>query len=250
MGAMNMQIRKKAFVLILVFLFGFVFQGCGGGGGGSSTTTPVSPLSCLGKSLPTSASNPVIVSGTTFELTLSGTLRNPSVALAALTAPNATPVSTTTSDALGDYSISIPTAGVPFDGLLHATKPGYIPASYYPPNPFAANAAAPILMLTPTTFSLVTLSFKVTQSSANGWIVMQPLDCTGAPLMNSIISARQAGAEVGTVNTDTDGNVWIFNVPPGVTAITGAADGNVLRAHNVTVKANEEVLTSIAPGPI
>ena len=70
--------------------------------------------------------------------------------------PDTTVVAQTTSDADGNYAITIETNGVALDGYFKGTFPDYMETYLYPPWPVAMDfAGATIALLSPTIFDLL-----------------------------------------------------------------------------------------------
>src|SRR5882672_11135911 len=61
-----------------------------------------------------------------------------------------TPIATATTDAMGNFTMTITTGGLPVDGFLKATKATFLDTYLYPPAPLIADfAMARVLMLMP-----------------------------------------------------------------------------------------------------
>src|SRR5262249_11059715 len=107
----------------------------------------------------------ITISGTASSRDLSGNatpVQGVAVAAYKKTDPT-TAVATATTDASGNYSLTVTTGGAPVDGYLKATKSGNTDTYLYPPAPLIADfTMGSINMLTPTTYQGIYVISQVT----------------------------------------------------------------------------------------
>jgi hypothetical protein len=232
---------------------------------------PAYDFSCLGQPLPTTAPATVSVSGTVEEVAISGVSPgiNPlsgaslvACANGAADCMNANQLATATSDMTGAYTVGpITTNGAPVDAYVHLTHTGDRPTDEYPASPIAATlSGVPIITFQTTAFSELVTYLHITQDDANGNLTILVTDCAGTAIgdsANLTLSVQQNGADVpnttvldgGQLSSMAAGIYFVFNVPPGATAVSATYKGMNLLAHTVGAVAQETTATEIKPGP-
>jgi hypothetical protein len=226
-------------------------------------------FSCFGVSPPTSAPDPISISGTTEEVTTSGLSAVDAVPVSVYKAGGgASAVGTATSAADGSFTISgLVTGGVPFDGHLQAPKATYRTTYLFPGHPLAADlTGAPVVMFSDQTFMLLTGTLLgVTQDdTANGVVFALLTDCAFQPISGGQVAVQQGGADVGTLvsleaslGAMAAGAFIALNVPDGPTEVSGRYGSMTFPAHTVGVHKkpggqNAEgtvTVTQVRPGP-
>lgn len=232
---------------------------------------PAYDFTCLGQPLPTTAPDPVSVSGTVEEVSINGA--SPGInALAGATlvgcangaadCMGSNQLATATSDMAGAYTVGpIASSGAPVDAYVHLTNMGDRPTDEYPPSPIAANLTGiPIITFQTTAFSELVSFLHITQDDANGNLTILVTDCAGTPIADSAnltLSVQQNGMDVpnttvldgGQLSSMAAGIYMVFNVPPGATAVGATYKGMNLLGHTVGAVAQETTATQIKPGP-
>ncbi|MBV8762186.1 MAG: hypothetical protein JO257_33150, partial [Deltaproteobacteria bacterium] len=146
---------------------------------------PAYDFSCFGMANPTTAADPITISGTTETLTMSGVQTVPNVAVDIYKSGVAAPLDSKTSDAQGAFtSGNIVTAGVPFDGYIKAAVATYRTSYLYPPNPAVASVTGvPVVMLSTQNFALLSQFAGATQDDTNnGVLLLTVTDCANKPI--------------------------------------------------------------------
>jgi hypothetical protein len=236
--------RSRRCVAGALLMFGLA--SCGGGG--SPMADPGTPrLDCLGAPLPTTA--PATIG-------LSGVVSSNDVPIAGATVEGfrtgaGSPVATATSSASGSYALDVTTGGVPFDGALRVSMAPYLDTFVFPSQPLPNSSVKAAKLMTSAMLAQLGTLLGNTQAPANGWIEVQIVDCSGAPIAGATPSVTQNGLAVGqlTAVPSAVGTFYAFNVPPGQTVIGASFEGNLLHAHTVDVRANTITTTVVAPGP-
>jgi hypothetical protein len=232
-----------------------VLAACGGDGGGGPSGP--SPFDCLGQPLPTTAGDPLVVSGI---------VRSNPITPAALAGAqvvgyrtgNATKLDSTSSDATGNYTLTLATGGQPLDGYVRVFKSGYLDTYGYPPAPLVAGATQSALLITTSDLAALGMLAGVTQTAGKGLIAIVVSDCHGTPLSGATVSSNPAGTlrynsggfPSSTASaTSADGVAYILNVTAGDVVVSATAATHVLRSHTVNARADAVTLTGVTPGP-
>jgi hypothetical protein len=259
--------KRRRFPIPLVL----VVAACGG-----SDKTPVDAAApdAPGVIIDASADAPpapvmITISGTALERTATGNVPVSGATITGYRNDNdATPVATTTSGADGSYTLTVATGGLALDGYLKATKEGLKDTYLYPPAPLAANATAPVNMVSPTTYGLISLIAGGNQQAGNGLIAMVVVSGATAdsmPVEGATVSVNPTiSGENGTVYrysdpanglpsatamaTAPDGTAFAFNVPPNMNVVVMASKtGSTFTAHGLKAWPDQFTTTLITP---
>lgn len=232
-----------------VSLTALVLAACGGKDNPSSPAT--GPYRCIGNALPTTAPASITLTGT-----ISANVTSPAplagAAVVGFRTGSATKLDSATTDANGNFSLTLATGGTPVDGYVRVAKSGYIDTYGYPPAPLAASGSQSALVITTSERNLVTGALGVTQTAGNGFMAVVVADCDGAAVTGATLSAKQGASSVGDVHAapGTAGAFYVFNIPPGETVAGATVGSNTLRSHTITVRADVLTLTGVTPGPL
>lgn len=235
---------------------------------------PTYDFSCLGKALPTTAPDPVHVTGSTQEISISGLSAAAGLSIQSFKSGNATPIDTTTSDSMGNFMTgALATGGVPLDGYVRAssaTTAGstqYRTTYLYPASPLAADLeGAPVIVITPGTFSQIGqfLGGGMQDDTKNGALLVLVQDCSSTQMNGATLSVKQGSNPVGTIvdlgaasgQAQAAGLFFVYNVPAGTTTVSATYNGMTLLAHDVVAYKKDGTdtngtitLTNVRPGP-
>jgi hypothetical protein len=232
-------------------LFSMLLAACGSSSGSSTDSktadTPNVPAN-------------ITVTGTASERSLSGT--NPVAGIVVAAYSNDAPttvVAMTTTDASGNYTLTVPTMGKPVDGFFKATKSGYVDTYLYAPAPIIADfSGASLNMLSPGNFSLLSGTLcNANQDAAKGTIAVEvvqavatsPTTIGGAMVTASPAATKYCYDQGGVPNksatmTDTDGVAVMFNVTGAVT-VSASMTGATFKSHTVNATAGAFTTTLI-----
>lgn len=222
------------------------FAACGGGGGGSTVDSP--PVATT-----------ITVTGTVSARDASGSTPLSGVTVGAYASSNeSTPVTMATSDASGNFTLTITTNGTALDGYLKATMSTYMDTYLYPPAPLAANfSGATVIMLTPNTFDLLANTLcGANQMTSNGAIGAEVEDGSGAFVAGATVASSPAANKYcydannfpsrNATATDADGLAYMFNVTGSVT-VSAMKTGSTFASHAVKARAGALTTTLIKP---
>jgi len=159
----------------------------------------------------------------------------------------ATPVVMTTTDAQGNYTLMIPTGGVPVDGFIKGTKTGDVDTYLYAPAPLVADFAGGSINLL-SDFLYGTGLPAVCQAGASdpakGVIAVIVQDAAAMPVADATVAADPAATKSCYTNngspsgsammTATDGVALMFNVIDQET-VSATKAGVTFKSHVVKV---------------
>ena len=218
-------------------------------GGGSSTPMIDAPQ------VPTT----ITVMGSASARDASGSSPLAGVLVGAYASSNeSTAVATATSDASGNFTLTITTNGAALDGYLKATMATYMDTYLYPPAPLSADfSGATVVMLTPNTFDLLANTLcNANQMTSMGTIAAEVEDATGAFVAGATVASSPAATKYcydsggfpsrTATATDTDGLGYMFNVT-GTATVTAMKSGTTFTSHSLKVRAGAFTTTLIKP---
>ncbi len=228
---------------------------------------PSYDLTCLNNTAPTTAAANVTISGTTQEISVSGTMPTiTGVSGAAVKSctgncqgPNNLGMST--SGAAGAFSAGpLPTGGTPLDGYIDVTRTADRRTLVYPPSPLTMDqAGVPVLMFNNNAFNALNtfgILSPAQNDTANGLVGIIVTDCKNVAITEGVVvTVKQNNTAVGNAPLDLGGlaaqgaGTWLVaNVPAGDSTVSATYNGMAFRAHVVNVIAGTTVTTGVRPG--
>jgi hypothetical protein len=232
---------KHAMALILV-------AACGKSGGGHQADAPPNVPAMI------------TISGTATQqaMTGSGTPAQGVTVAAFRNSDENTPVAMTTTDASGNYTLTITTNGQPLDGFLKATKMGNADTYLYPPAPLVADfAMASINELDTTLYGLVAQLIGRGQPG-QGMIALECVDTMNHTVAGAMVTSMPAAAHTGysgsgspplpnimATQTLADGRAFLFGLTPGMVMVSATATGATFKSHSLNVHADAFTTTII-----
>ena len=219
-------------------------------GGGDDPLTPDSPP----------AAQMITLSGTAQEVSASGTDPAPGVLVEAFrNSADTTVVVSATTDAQGNYTLTVETNGTALDGFLKATKSGLLDTYLYPDKPLGEDFdGASINMVSSSTINALSQFLcDDPQDPAKGVIAALVFDGAQQTVGGAMINASPAPTSVcyngnndlpdGDANmTAADGIGYMFNVTGEVTVST-TVTGATYTSHKVTARAGALTTTLFRP---
>jgi hypothetical protein len=223
---------------------------------------PPADLSCIGQPLPTAAAAMLTFKGTSSAITGLSLDATPGVLVEVFKRGIALPAAMTTTSSvanmIGEYSVTVDSGGVPFDGYLRGKKTGLLDFYLYPGAPVVKNNdSAPLLMLTADNVNTLKSLAGAADTVNPGFVGLALLDCKGDAVRGAVVNAPSGvlvrystgsslPSSTGTATTG-DGLAYLFNVPTGTLSITATANGKTLRTNTFDVVANSTATALIAP---
>lgn len=200
----------------------------------------------------------LMITGTTTERGLSGTTAVAGVMVAVYkNGSDSSSIVSTMSDAQGNFSMMVPTNGMPIDGYLLATKSGYVDLYMYPTGAFIANSESnDINMITPGNKDFLSNLAGGNQMAGKGLIGLAVLDNAGNPVAGATVSSTPAAGayrytgsnglpDSGAMATSADGVAFMFNVPSGPITVSATKSGMTFKSHVVTARADKMTTTAV-----
>lgn len=232
-----------------LFAFAIAIAACGDSNG------PAAGFECLGAPIPTTAPDPVAVTGQILQDAFSPTALGGAI-ITAFRIGDTTTLAVATSFTSGFYSLSLSTDSTPINGYLRATHSGQVDTYAYPSRPLFADDTTNILMPTSGELDFLELAVGVSQAAGNGFIGVIVKDCNGEELSGATVTTSPGGTvrynsgstpSSTATSTSGDGVAYVFNVPAGNVTVMANAGGHVLRQHVVNARADAVTLTEIQP---
>jgi hypothetical protein len=208
-----------------------VVLGCGDNNVAAVDTPPLEPdafvkLDAAVDAPP--APETITLSGRAVERTLAGSTPTAGVLIEAFSNANeTTPLTSTTTDAEGDFSITVTTGGLAISGFLKASKVGLVDTYLYPATFIDADIAmVPIQLVNLANFEALSNLSQGGQDPGKGMIALQVLSAmpTGEPVGDVVVTSNPASTvrynsnqgvpNAQATDTHTDGVAYIFDLPP------------------------------------
>lgn len=208
---------------------------------------------------PSNVPSMITIKGKTTERGLGGTSNVAQVVIAVYKVTDeAMPIAMTTSDAMGDFTLMVPTGGAPLDGYVKATKASYLDLYLYPPTAWIADDMdAGINMMTPGNRDLLNSFASGNQMPNKGMVGIAVFDANGMPVSGATFtSAPAAGAtkymggsglpDANATMTSAEGVGFLFNTEETVLVSANKA-GMSFHAHTIKARPGTFTTTSVAP---
>jgi hypothetical protein len=201
----------------------------------------------------------ITVSGTATQQGAGSSMPAQGVAVAAFkNSDENTPVAMTTTDAMGNYTLTIMTGGKPLDGFVKATKTGNADTYLYPPAPLVADFTnASINELDTNLFMTVAQTIGRGQAG-QGMIALEVFDTTMMPVAGVAVTSTPAAAHTGYTGgaplnlpditlmaTIADGRAFLFGLAPGAVMVSATKTGATFKSHSLNVHADAFTTTVI-----
>jgi hypothetical protein len=234
-------------------------NGSGGRDGSmDSVLVDVAPFGCENMPLPTTAPATIAIHG----LIVDDTGQN---AVAGATVVIHDPAGAmigqaTTTDANGQYSISITTGGVPVDGHVNVMATNYVETTNYQAAPFAADTDVSFALITAADEGTLGNNAGVNFNPADAEVVVFVTDCDHRPQVGAMVPNPQAGATerylmgntypATATSTDSSGQVLFVNIAPGSVTFQGTlSDSTAELARTINANAGQFIYVGLQPAP-
>lgn len=204
----------------------------------------------------------ITVTGQATEISATGSVPLAGVAVNAYrNGDDATSVAMATTDASGNYSLTITTNGQALDGYIKATLANYTDTYLYPPFALAENFdGASLKMVKPATYGILhSLCGAGTVDTAKGTvaaIVASAPNTSAAPVEGATVSSAPAATKYcynmgalpnkDATATAADGIGYMFNLSGEVT-VSAMKTGSTFTSHKLNARPNALTTTLIVP---
>jgi hypothetical protein len=167
-----------------------------------------------------------------------------------------TPVAMATTDASGNFTLTITTGGVALDGYIKATASTYMDTYVYPPKPVTADLSnVAVNLLTPQTFNALANMFcGANETATDGAIAVEVLDSANMTVAGATVASTPAAGKYcydangfpsrNATATDTDGVAFMFKIT-GQATVSAAKAGATFLSHSVNARAGAFTTTLI-----
>ncbi len=220
--------------------------------------------SCLGVPIPTSADDPVNISGIIYHKGLPGITEDENIAGARITGyAEGGDTSTTRSTDDGSFTLTAATEGVPLAGYLTIDEvQDYYTTLVYSARPVSADIAGlKIPMATDADLTTLINETLVQQRDDAAIDDIEDDDCDGLPIAGAIVTLDPAPGlivyddfygfpDLDRAVTGPDGIAYVFNVPIGEITVAATVGTRVLRSHpiiTVALATETLVVSQISP---
>jgi hypothetical protein len=239
--------------------------GCSSDGGKSNTDASTGGGGADAKHFldaPPTMASMITVSGTATARDMNGATPLAGVTIEGFrNSDEANAIAVTTTDAQGNFSLTIQTNGESLDGFLKAIKTGYLDTYLYPPYPLMMDyGMAPVIMVTQSTYDTLDTIAQGHQQPGNAFVALVVTDGAN-PVAGAMASSNPAAsvtrynAMVGAyvlpsssaTSTYTDGIAYLFNVPPGQVTVSATHPSMTLSSHGMKAWADVLTTTVIVP---
>lgn len=205
------------------------------------------PYACLNQPLPTTAKDPVVISGTLMDRYAGQAIANATVEAYQVGVTDRI-FAAPPSDAHGAFRQSQGTAGTPRNAYFRVTPNGYLPTYFYPAVPIVDDFSTEIVMFTQAEVATLASAAQVTIDPSLGVFIVGVTDCNRMPVGGATVSASGGQGPVGDVRyfdstetpsataTSTDaltGTAVIANLPNTNITVRASVDGMTLRSHQI-----------------
>lgn len=236
--------------------------GCGDGGGQESPDAPAPPadaaeydFSCLDDVVPTTASDPAMVSGRI----RNGDDTDPLVGITVdvIRESDGATLASAVTDANGAYSTSVSTGGLALEVSRRLTGTGFLTTRVYDKRILSAPQFLINLLFTSAESSTFASGFGVTEDPATGTVATVIRDCSNAQVEGAMIAVTPSPTDIGYLDngvaspnlarTGSDGVAIAWGIPPGVVMVSVVHGTTAWRARPVVVEAGGLTLSFREP---
>jgi hypothetical protein len=233
---------------------------------GAATPPPPPPpsqtgndFSCFGAAAPTTASDPITISGSVTQLNSSNTAQVPAVGVQVEIHRRSDDslLGSGTSDGGGGYSLQVTSGGAPLDVYVTFSGLSLVPARAYSSRALTKDTSLGTLLLASSTFLNLLYNFSaVTPQPDTASVLVSVRDCSGAAVANATLNAIPAGQTryAGTdglpssaTATTANGGVFLLNQPSGQTALQAVLNGATLGQLLINAPANQLIYVVLTP---
>ena len=182
----------------------------------------------------------LVIAGTVSILQTSGLAAAAGATVGAYRRADDAMVATTTTDAAGNFSLTVPTGGMPFDVYLTLTMSGLIPARVYvwraPTNSIQIGN---VFLTSSATLSSLFQTIGLTASAAQSTVIVLVRDSVLSAVQVDRVNVSQNGTPVGYLFDPSSLGIsgvgtWTLNVPPAPTEVSATSKETLFGPAQIT----------------
>jgi hypothetical protein len=213
------------------------------------------PIACAGQSPPQSADPTVMIFGKTVQPFTGDPVPNANVTGYLDGLPGS--AFTTTSDGSGAFSVDQNTGGAPLAFHVLASADGYVSTMLYPSAPLTQSTEVDPQLFASDKLEYVASLAGLTLDMTQDQIILQVVDCSGAPIGGATVTSDPPGTVVyfadskpmpsAMMTDDTNAVVLIANVPPSSTEIYASIGETMFSTLSIDAAPGVLVQAAIQP---
>jgi len=201
-------------------------------------------FSCSGTQ-PTTAADPIVISGNVTAFQSAG---EPGVTVEFRRKSDNVVLGIATTDSNGNYTLSIPSGGVPLDGYLNVSASGVPEFRAYWSKPLAGPTSFSPFVITSSALNTVYSLLQQSPQPATGTLVVSIADCAGLPVTGATISVQpNSGSVIDAGASGLPGSDWVLNQPSGGATISAQSGGTTFGSTQFIVISGRPTLLSLTP---
>lgn len=213
------------------------------------------PYGCLNAPAPTTADDPITITGTVKTALEAKPIAGATVTGHLVSLPS--PVFTVSVDSTTHFTRSQATAGAPVGLYLEVAANGYATGYYYPPHALTHDYYIDTILWDQTDSGTFAGLAQATFDPSKSQMFVTVGDCNDTPVAGATVTVTPPGAVVRyfanhqpsttAAATDSQGLVFIANLPPGNVAVNATANGMTWKTVNAQSIAGTFLAITIQP---
>lgn len=209
-------------------------------------------FACMGSS-PSVAADPLTISGTVLRRGAPFSSGASGVTVQAFTSTGIAPLTSTTSDSSGAFSLSIPTGGAPFDGYLLISGPGLVTAGAFWSKPLTSSTTTAPLVLSSADLNFLYTLAGTSAAPGTSPVAFNVVDCNGTPLGDSVLNfdTLAAGALLRSAQPLDFNfgapNFWLLDEPNGLISVHAVDHGLIFDQTTFETVEGQTTYVTITP---
>jgi Collagen triple helix repeat (20 copies) len=201
-------------------------------------------FSCSGTP-PTVAADPIVISG---NVTAFQSAPDPGVTVEFHRKSDNVVLGTTTTDSNGNYTLSIPSGGVPIDGYLNLSAPGTSEFRAYWSKPLTGPTSSSPFVITTSALNMVYSLLQQSPQPGTGTLVVSIADCAGVPVTGATLSVQpNSGSVIDSGASGLPGSDWVLNQPSGSATVSVQSGGTNFGSTQFIVISGRPTFVSLTP---
>jgi hypothetical protein len=156
-------------------------------------------------------------------------------------------VANTTTDDMGNFSLSVPTNGMPFDVYLTLMKSGLVPSRVYVSRlPTSSTQIGNVPLVPWEMLASWYQAFGQQAQATQATVIVAVRDSALSTVQSDTVAVLQGNSAVGYLFDPSSlgvstGGIWALNVPPGPTEVAASGAGTVFGRAQIIAPAGQIV---------